>query len=983
MTGRSSTLADYVRFGQNEALIEIELKNNRGANYIIQRKLIKSERQEGREVKIECRSEWMLNGSRSTLHEVRDFVQKNLNITVDNLCQFLPQERVVEFVKMNTQQLLENTEKAAGDPGMYQDHQTLKDMSRRLREIREQKTKLEEKTQEDERHNQRVEEEVERMRERKKVKEELKIINLKKPWILFEEKRKEYVTKRDKLDQLLAKKKKEEKKIDPYKKEAVKVADKWKEAQQQQVIVIRNQEKLRKEVSALSTYIKTMKEKADDSVADFTGKLRDYEKKQQIIQKLKSDIESAQKNLEQYGSKEEIQQDMEKIDTQLRKSQEESEKLYLEKNSAEDDITDRSRKVMSLRQKMSTMDTMAKRRQLLSDLSRHANSALDLLEENRDKFSRNIYPPLMLLIDVKEASNAKFVEGCIAKRDLAAFVCEDAEDMKIFSGLLRQKNMRVPLVMAPSERGIPQPSHSARQLKQLGFTSFVLDLFEAPEPVVEYLCNQYYLHDIPVGGESVADNLNKCQKLGLRTFFSPTTRYSASKSHYDNEYIVVHDQLQEPRYLTIMRDEKGIGDLKKQEKKFLAEIEDLKKKLNQISEKISKITQKQEQLRQEKKGLQGQLEEITRYVTKIDNLTRQLQEREAMTFDREAEIREMKKGLEEEARDLIGILKEAVKQSKKLDEAMIARLSGHCKVTSLKLKKEIAEKNVESMKSLLQNINNEIRSMETLVESSKKEAKSLRTKAEQTLEAAGFKLDGRNVPEAIKEKFDAFPDGLNELEAKIAVLQTRLENMTGIGDERMEEDFNQRSQQIEQNKKQIAQMAAALENLQIEMDTVRERWINPLTEMICRINDNFKNFMRRMGYAGEVVLSPSASSNVDDYSSYGLVIRVKYRDSEDVQDLSAFHQSGGERSVATVLYMMALQELTRVPFRCVDEINQGMDSANERKVFDLIVDTAMRNESQYFLLSPKLLLGLNYSPKMTIHSISNGVYLTPDWLDDL
>src|SRR6185437_52253 len=105
----------YVRFGQNEALIEIELKNNRGANYVIQRKLIKSERQEGREVKIECRSEWMLNGSRSTLHEVRDFVQKNLNITVDNLCQFLPQERVVEFVKMNTQQLLENTEKAAGD----------------------------------------------------------------------------------------------------------------------------------------------------------------------------------------------------------------------------------------------------------------------------------------------------------------------------------------------------------------------------------------------------------------------------------------------------------------------------------------------------------------------------------------------------------------------------------------------------------------------------------------------------------------------------------------------------------------------------------------------------------------------------------------------------------------------------------------------------------------------------------------------------
>ena len=35
-------------------------------------------------------------------------------------------------------------------------------------------------------------------------------------------------------------------------------------------------------------------------------------------------------------------------------------------------------------------------------------------------------------------------------------------------------------------------------------------------------------------------------------------------------------------------------------------------------------------------------------------------------------------------------------------------------------------------------------------------------------------------------------------------------------------------------------------------------------------------------------------------------------------------QSGGEKSVTTALYIMALQEMTQVPFRCVDEINQGL-----------------------------------------------------------
>lgn len=60
----------------------------------------------------------------------------------------------------------------------------------------------------------------------------------------------------------------------------------------------------------------------------------------------------------------------------------------------------------------------------------------------------------------------------------------------------------------------------------------------------------------------------------------------------------------------------------------------------------------------------------------------------------------------------------------------------------------------------------------------------------------------------------------------------------------------------------------------------------------------------------------------EEYSKYGIRIKVKFRDSEPLRELSVHHQSGGERSVTTVLYMMALQELAKCPFRCVDEINQ-------------------------------------------------------------
>ena len=70
---------------------------------------------------------------------------------------------------------------------------------------------------------------------------------------------------------------------------------------------------------------------------------------------------------------------------------------------------------------------------------------------------------------------------------------------------------------------------------------------------------------------------------------------------------------------------------------------------------------------------------------------------------------------------------------------------------------------------------------------------------------------------------------------------------------------------------------------------------------------------------------------------------------------------------------MFFQALTKVPFRCVDEINQGMDERNERRVFDLLIETSVqKNSAQYFLLTPKLLPNLNYGKGVKILVVHNG-----------
>lgn len=94
---------------------------------------------------------------------------------------------------------------------------------------------------------------------------------------------------------------------------------------------------------------------------------------------------------------------------------------------------------------------------------------------------------------------------------------------------------------------------------------------------------------------------------------------------------------------------------------------------------------------------------------------------------------------------------------------------------------------------------------------------------------------------------------------------------------------------------------------------------------------------------------------------------------EGLLRLTATRQSGGERTVATAFFLLALQGSAQAPFRVVDEINQGMDPRNERMVHDRMVEIACReHSSQYFLVTPKLLTGLRYEEGMTVLCVASG-----------
>ena len=74
-------------------------------------------------------SKWTLNNKPANQKKVEEFVRQ-LNIQTDNLCQFLPQDKVHDFSKMDSKQLLVKTIEAVGDVELRKDHERLQSFQR-------------------------------------------------------------------------------------------------------------------------------------------------------------------------------------------------------------------------------------------------------------------------------------------------------------------------------------------------------------------------------------------------------------------------------------------------------------------------------------------------------------------------------------------------------------------------------------------------------------------------------------------------------------------------------------------------------------------------------------------------------------------------------------------------------------------------------------------------------------------------------------
>ncbi|XP_011912071.1 PREDICTED: structural maintenance of chromosomes protein 5 isoform X2 [Cercocebus atys] len=958
--GRADKVGFFVKRGCSRGMVEIELFRASG-NLVITREIDVAKNQ----------SFWFIN-KKSTTQKVVEEQVAALNIQVGNLCQFLPQDKVGEFAKLSKIELLEATEKSIGPPEMHRYHCELKNFREKEKQL---ETSCKEKTeylQKMVQRNERYKQDVERFYERKRHLDLIEMLEAKRPWVEYENVRQEYEEVKLVRDRV-----KEE--VRKLKEGQIPITRRIEEMENDRhSLEARIKEKATdiKEASQKCKQKQDVIERKDKHIEEIqqalTVKQNEELDRQRRISNTRKMIEDLQNELKTTENCENLQPQIDAITNDLRRIQD-------EKALCEGEIIDKRRERETLEKEKKSVDDhivrfdnlMNQKEDKLRQRFRDTYDAVLWLRSNRDKFKQRVCEPIMLTINMKDNKNAKYIENHIPSNDLRAFVFESQEDMEVFLKEVRDnKKLRVNAVIAPkSSYADKAPSRSLNELKQYGFFSYLRELFDAPDPVMSYLCCQYHIHEVPVGTEKTRERIERViQETRLKQIYTAEEKYVVKTSFYSNKIISSNTSLKVAQFLTVTVDLEQRRHLEEQLKEISRKLQAVDSRLIALRETSKHLEHKDNELRQKKKELLERKTKKRQLEQKISSKLGSLKLMEQDTCN-----------LEEEERKASTKIKEINVQKAKL----VTELTNLIKIcTSLHIQKVdlilqnttvISEKN--KLESDYMAASSQLRLTEQHFIELDENRQRLLQKCKELMKRARQVCNlgaEQTLPQEYQTVFQDLPNTLDEIDALLTEERSRASCFTGLNPTIVQE-YTKREEEIEQLTEELKGKKVELDQYRENISQVKERWLNPLKELVEKINEKFSNFFSSMQCAGEVDLH---TENEEDYDKYGIRIRVKFRSSTQLHELTPHHQSGGERSVSTMLYLMALQELNRCPFRVVDEINQGMDPINERRVFEMVVNTACKeNTSQYFFITPKLLQNLPYSEKMTVLFVYNGPHM--------
>lgn len=1014
LLGRAKDASEFVKHGSKEATIEIELQryergpNKTKDNPVITRKIRKDDN----------KTTFFVNGKNATNKMVLEMVKQNFNIQVDNLCQFLPQDRVVEFAQQNTVQMLETTLEAAADPEVRQYHHQLKAIREQQIEVLHDNKGDRETLENLEKRQEAQQATVDRVKERQKTQKMIDQLEKCRPIG-------EYMEAKNKVSVLRKQKEDLERETRQLKQESEpalrKVNDKQKyaKAAKDNLKVHKNQVKCADdECKRIDREINSYEEQMKECVTNHDAERRraandkaELGKHRQELQRLTVRKEQAPEPFDSRAMNEQAATHT----SRARELQEKGAQLQNEVRELATQGREKKEQKATLNQMIENLNTQAgQQEERLKGVSIDTYKAWQWIKDNQREFKKEVFGPPAVTCTVKDPRMATRVEAVLQISDFKIITVQCREDFTKLQDELTKKqklhDISIRTCTIDNLSSFKTPLNDD-QLHELGLEHWAIDCLEGPPVVLAGLCQERYLHQTAISSSTVSNAQHEAiARSPLRSYvadsqfvkFTRRAEYGAAgvgssfkdmkdAKFWTNQPIDTgrkrewHDQIKE-----IDRD---VFELRQNIEKIRVEVEEIK-------EQRLKEESLADEIRKDKDAKQKALMEWRGLDTKIENVQRQIAYRQTNidTFrDRCQEIFKKKDDAMLQKAEAVLRYCEAAHALKELSAKLL-----EAEIMAIE-----AESDSETLQAINAHIRDTLQRKETELRSADaghrearaaaaeflKQVEVLKAEAEELKENGDDSLWKLSFDGLVKLKDKPIEQEIDErLEDAHAHLELHAGGIDGANTVR---EYEERAKKIERLHTKLANFNRQQGELHAAIKEIRQVFETELDDIVSKIDAAFAESFERIGCAGQVAVYKASSDdpadctdelggteNGLDFADWAIHISVKFRENEPLSLLDSHRQSGGERAVSTIFYLMALQSLSKSPFRVVDEINQGMDPRNERMVHGRMVDIASDNEklveegkssgSQYFLITPKLLSGLKYERGMTVLCIVSG-----------
>lgn len=414
----------------------------------------------------------------------------------------------------------------------------------------------------------------------------------------------------------------------------------------------------------------------------------------------------------------------------------------------------------------------------------------------------------------------------------------------------------------------------------------------------------------------------------------------------------------------VAKAEEYIEILKEQERELEEELKTIREDIEYSEEKLHNLSLKRQDIINyyRSSGIEEKRQEYDRIKRRAENKRAELEESKLLCRDKESDIKGVEEEIQRKKAYIEALDKEFSDLGKEVEELKKKRseLEGKVKdieaqVYQLYKDKDRTEEEVRDLQAELGRLRVEeedLRSKESTASASLSRLEQKLSDLHQRLSEIGFEGE---LPE-VKE-------GITKLKEKLFKLERELSHLGNVN-LRAEEDYQEeltRYKDYDEKYKKLQEERKAINEMIEEIETKK---LKTFMEAYEHINKNLKKIFSFLSPGGKAQMI--IEDEIDPFAG-GINLVVKPR-GKDVQYLEAM--SGGEKTLAALSLIFAIQDYKPSPFYYFDEVDAHLDEANAKKVGELIKEKS--KNAQFIVVTLREVLA-SFADKLIGVSARGGI----------